>query len=134
MPCSLVDIPGALFHIFAVYICDCKCRPNQIKSTCYARSSQIRAIRKKMVSIMAAEASKCQLRDLVKKFIPESIGKSIEAACRSIFPLQNVLIRKVKVIKKPKFDRKCSYFIHFIYSVHPPAGYLQTRLCRSRGV
>ncbi|KAL8443968.1 hypothetical protein Emag_005752 [Eimeria magna] len=79
-------------------------RPNQIKSTCYARSSQIRAIRKKMVSIMAAEASKCQLRDLVKKFIPESIGKSIEAACRSIFPLQNVLIRKVKVIKKPKFD------------------------------
>lgn len=62
-----------------------------------------------MVSIMAAEASKCQLRDLVKKFIPESIGKSIEAACRGIFPLQNVLIRKVKVIKKPKFDRKWSY-------------------------
>lgn len=84
----------------------CFDRPNQIKSTCYARSSQIRAIRKKMVSIMAAEASKCQLRDLVKKFIPESIGKSIEAACRSIFPLQNVLIRKVKVIKKPKFDRE----------------------------
>lgn len=59
-----------------------------------------------MVTIMAAEASKCQLRDLVKKFIPESIGKSIEAACKGIFPLQNVLIRKVKVIKKPKFDRR----------------------------
>ncbi len=28
----------------------------------------------------------------------------IEKACQSIFPLQNVFIRKVKVLKKPKFD------------------------------
>ena len=28
----------------------------------------------------------------------------IEKACNSIFPLQNVFIRKVKVLKKPKFD------------------------------
>ena len=29
---------------------------------------------------------------------------SIERRCQSIFPLQNVFIRKVKVLKKPKFD------------------------------
>lgn len=40
---------------------------NQIKKTCYAKSSQIRAIRKKMVDIMAAEASKDELKDLVAK-------------------------------------------------------------------
>ncbi|OXB69876.1 UNVERIFIED_CONTAM: hypothetical protein H355_013376 [Colinus virginianus] len=84
--------------------CCCWRRPDQVRSTCYAQTSQIRAIRKKMVTIMAAEASKCQLRDLVKKFIPESIGKDIENACKSIFPLQNVFIRKVKMLKKPKFD------------------------------
>lgn len=81
-----------------------KRKNEQIKSTCYARTSQIRAIRKKMMTIMTNEASKCLLRDLVKKFIPESIGQSIEKACRSIFPLQNVYIRKVKMLKKPKFD------------------------------
>jgi small subunit ribosomal protein S3Ae len=36
--------------------------------------------------------------------MPESIGFEIEKACQSIFPLQNVFIRKVKVLKKPKFD------------------------------
>ncbi len=38
--------------------------------------------------------------------IPNSIGQEIEKVCRGIYPLQNVMIRKVKVIKKPKFDGK----------------------------
>ena len=36
--------------------------------------------------------------------IPESIGADIEKACQCIFPLRDVYIRKVKVLKKPKFD------------------------------
>ena len=36
--------------------------------------------------------------------MPESIGMEIEKACQSIFPLQNVHIRKVKILRKPKFD------------------------------
>ena len=35
---------------------------------------------------------------------PDSIGQEIEKKCEPIFPLQNVFIRKVKVLKKPKFD------------------------------
>ncbi len=35
---------------------------------------------------------------------PDSLGLEIEKKCQSIFPLQNVFIRKVKVLKKPKFD------------------------------
>ncbi len=35
---------------------------------------------------------------------PDSIGLEIEKKCQTIFPLQNVFIRKVKVLKKPKFD------------------------------
>ena len=36
--------------------------------------------------------------------IPDSIGKDIEKKCQSIYPLHDVFIRKVKVLKKPKFD------------------------------
>ena len=36
--------------------------------------TQIRTIRKKMVEIMQREASSCDLKELVGKFIPESIG------------------------------------------------------------
>lgn len=79
-------------------------RPNQIKKTWYAQAGQIRQIRKKMVDIMTAEASKCDLKELVAKFIPETIGKDIEKECAGIFPLQNCYIRKVKVLQQPKFD------------------------------
>merc|ERR1719229_1861606 len=52
-----------------------KRRPDQVKANCYAQSAQIRKIRAKMVEIMNEEAGKVMLRDLVKKLIPESIGK-----------------------------------------------------------
>ena len=52
-----------------------KKRPGQAKRTCYAQSSQIRQIRKKMVEIMMREASSCDLKELVGKFIPEAIGE-----------------------------------------------------------
>lgn len=79
-------------------------RPNQVKKTSYAQASQVRAIRKKMMDIMTREASTSDLKELVQKFIPESIGKEIEKACQTIYPLQNVFIRKVKVLKAPRFD------------------------------
>nr|BAN64635.1 40S ribosomal protein S3Ae, putative [Babesia bovis] len=81
-----------------------KRRPGQLKSTCYIRSSRTRVVRRKMIEVMQREASTTSMREVVKKIIPESIGKEIEKACKSVFPLQNVLIRKIKVLKKPKFD------------------------------
>ena len=36
--------------------------------------------------------------------VTDSIGKEITKSCGKIFPLQNVLVRKVKLLKKPKFD------------------------------
>eukprot|EP00416_Gambierdiscus_australes_P032447 CAMPEP_0171089478 /NCGR_PEP_ID=MMETSP0766_2-20121228/25755_1 /TAXON_ID=439317 /ORGANISM="Gambierdiscus australes, Strain CAWD 149" /LENGTH=267 /DNA_ID=CAMNT_0011547359 /DNA_START=65 /DNA_END=868 /DNA_ORIENTATION=- len=93
---------GYLVRIFVIAFT--KRRPEQVKANCYAQTAQIRRIRKKMVDIMVNEAAKCQLRDFVKKLIPESIGKEIEKQTQGIFPLKDVLVRKVKVLKKPKFD------------------------------
>lgn len=81
-----------------------KKRSNQQKRTCYAQSSQIRRIRRKMVEIMVNSAQGTDLKNLVQKFIPESIGNEIEKATTNIYPLQNVFIRKVKILKAPKFD------------------------------
>ena len=93
---------GFVFRMFALGFT--KRRPNQIRKTTYAQTAQARAIRKKMVDIMTAEASKSDLKGLVGKFIPEAISKQIEKACHGIYPLQNVFIRKVKLIKAPRFD------------------------------
>eukprot|EP00397_Hematodinium_sp_SG-2012_P059263 GEMP01075737.1.p1 GENE.GEMP01075737.1~~GEMP01075737.1.p1 ORF type:complete len:282 (+),score=72.46 GEMP01075737.1:44-847(+) len=79
-------------------------QPNQFKSNCYAQTSQIRRIRQKMVQIIAEDVSKTSLRENVKKFIASSIEKDIVKKTSRIFPLRDVYIRKVKVLKKPKFD------------------------------
>jgi len=76
----------------------------QLKKTSYAQMSQIKAIRKKMVEIITKEASTSNLTDLVRKFVTEYIGEQIKKACQFIYPLNNVIIRKVKTLKKPKFD------------------------------
>ena len=77
-----------LLRLFAIAFT--KRRPNQIKKTTYARTSQIRSIRKKMVEIIQREASSCTLSQLTTKLIPEVIGREIEKATQGIYPLQNV--------------------------------------------
>ncbi|EDO41784.1 predicted protein [Nematostella vectensis] len=93
---------GYLLRMFCIGFT--KRRQNQIKKTAYAKHTQIKAIRKKMVDIITREVSTNDLKEVVNKLIPDSIGKDIEKSCQSIYPLHDVHIRKVKVLKKPKFD------------------------------
>jgi len=93
---------GYLIRLFAIGFT--RRRPTQVSKTTYAQSSQVREIRKKMFEIMTREATSCDLKELVQKFIPEAIGREIEKACKSIYPLQNVYVRKAKILKAPKFD------------------------------
>jgi small subunit ribosomal protein S3Ae len=76
----------------------------QHKATCYANSAQCRAIRAKMVEEMTKIGSGGDLRSMVKTLITADTGAAIEKAAGTIFPIQNCFIRKVKVLKKPKFD------------------------------
>lgn len=93
---------GYLIRLFAIGFT--KRRPSQVRKTTYAQSSQIREIRKKMFEIMTREATSCDLKELVQKFVPEAIGREIEKAARSIYPLQNVYVHKAKLLKAPKID------------------------------
>ena len=95
-------VDGYTLRLFAIGFT--KRQANANKANCYASSAQVRRIRRKMVEIMSAEASKVLLRDLVKRFVTEAIGKEIEKQTKGIYPLKDCFIRKVKMIKKPKFD------------------------------
>jgi small subunit ribosomal protein S3Ae len=77
---------------------------NQLAKTSYAQSSQVKRIRRKMFTVMQREAASSDLKTLVSKFISNSIGERVARECQGIYPLQNVFIRKVKVLKSPKFD------------------------------
>jgi len=95
---------GYVLRIFAIAFT--KKNSKDPKATAYAQTGQVRAIRQKMFQIITEEASKGDLKDLVQKLIanPEPIAAEIEKKANTIYPLENVFIRKVKVMKKPKFD------------------------------
>merc|ERR1711934_1053506 len=75
--CKVKTTDGYILRMFCIAFT--KRRQEQVKQTCYAGSAQVRKIRKKMVEV-------------------------IEKETRGIYPIQNCLMRKVKVVKKPKFD------------------------------
>ncbi len=76
----------------------------QLKATTYAKRSQVKQIRKKMVEIITKAVSKSTLKDVVDKLINEKIPVDITNEVKKIFPIQNCIIRKVKTIKRPRFD------------------------------
>lgn len=98
--CRTTD--GYMVRLFCIAFT--KSQDNQMKLTCYAQSSQIRAIRAKMVETMSELGSKGDLKSLVKELISAPIGEQIEKEASGIFPIKDCYIRKVKVLKKPKFD------------------------------
>ena len=65
---------------------------------------QVRRIRNKMVELITTNIAKSDLKGVVSKLVPDSIAKDIEKACQGIYPLHDVYIRKVKVLKKPRFE------------------------------
>merc|ERR1719391_610535 len=100
--CDIKTADGYTLRLFCIGFT--KRRNNQTKKTSYAQHSQVRAIRKKMIDIIKRETADCDLKSVVDKLIPESLGKEIEKGCEGIYPLQNVFIRKVKTLRSPKLD------------------------------
>ncbi|OXU20687.1 40S ribosomal protein S3a [Nasonia vitripennis] len=78
--------------------------PQSSRKTCYAQHAQVRSIRRKMVELITDEVNKSDLKGVVSKLLPDAIAKDIEKACQGIYPLHDVYIRKVKVLKKPRFE------------------------------
>jgi len=92
------------YHVRMFCIAFTKRNKRQVKATCYAKNSQQKLIRQKMMEIMVGECQKSSLKDLFKNLLSDTITKRITSESSKIFPLENVLIKKVKVLKKPKFD------------------------------
>jgi small subunit ribosomal protein S3Ae len=81
----------------------------QLKATTYAKRSQMKMIRRKMAEVIIRAAAKSTLKDLVDLLIHEKIPVEIIKQAKKIYPIQNCIIRKVKTIKRPRFDSKFDY-------------------------
>lgn len=100
--CAVKTTDGFLLRVFCIGFT--KRHQQQTKKTSYAQHTKVRAIRAKMIEIVQKEISGSDLKEVVNKLIPDSIAKDIEKACVPIYPLHDVYVRKVKILKKPKFE------------------------------
>ena len=76
----------------------------QKKATCYANRSQVRQMRAIMTKIITKECKSSTMKELVYKVLGNDITNEMAKKCKPIFPLENITIRKVKSIKRPKVD------------------------------
>ena len=76
----------------------------QKKATTYAQSAHIQKLRRRTVQIIQKEVASSDITKLVTKLANEVIGRQVEQISQSIYPLQNVLTYKVKVVRQPKSD------------------------------
>lgn len=76
----------------------------QTQKTAYAQSQQVRQIRKKMVEGIRKKFQETDIRQVIENLQTDQVRDQITRECRSIYPLKDVFIRKVKVVKAPKVD------------------------------
>ncbi|CAL8084288.1 unnamed protein product [Calicophoron daubneyi] len=70
----------------------------------YAQATRIKRVRARLVETIQKEVSSCDLKEVVNKLIPDSIAQDARKSASWIYPQADTLIRKVKVLKKPKLD------------------------------
>lgn len=106
---SLIDIvadlrtnDGYILRVLATTFTHRK--QGQKKTNCYAKTSQIKAIRKMFVKHLAKIAAESNISEFASSAINDNLSSRLLAIGKRIFPLSQVLVRKVKVLKKCKID------------------------------
>jgi len=79
-------------------------KQGQVKTNTYAKHSQIRAIRKAFIKIISRVAASSNIADFSSNVLNDTLSGKLLEKGKKIFPLSNVLVRKVKVLKKSKID------------------------------
>jgi len=99
--CKTTD--GYIIRVFVIaFTKDVK--DHQVSMFTYAQSAQIKKIRKKIVNVLQTEVAQGPLSQFVKHLLVDKIESDIKNATNRIYPLDPVVIQKVKIIKKPKMD------------------------------
>jgi len=73
--------------------------------TCYAQSRQTKAIRKCFRDQILALSS-CDSKSVIQKLLPDSIAADCLKNSRLIYPLQDCITKKVKVLKRPAANKQ----------------------------
>ena len=100
--CDVKTNDGYILRVFTIAFT--RKTERQKKATAYALSSQVKLIRKRIVDLINKEVSKANITQVVEAFTSEVIHEKITKEIKRIYPVENVKVRKIKVIQRPKID------------------------------
>jgi len=106
---SLIDVvadvksaDGAILRVLVSTFTSRK--QGQVKNNSFAKSSQIRAIRKRFTEYLARQAAKAGAADFASNCFNDVMSSRLLERGKKVFPLSTCLIRKIKMLKQPKID------------------------------
>ena len=76
----------------------------QVCRNSYANSAQKKAIRRRATQIIRENIMKSDINNVVRKLHTKVMASEIEKSGSQVYPLQNVIIRKVKTLKIPQLS------------------------------
>jgi len=90
-----------VFRVFAMALT--KKQDGQCKKTSYAKTSQVKRIRNRMIEIMQNELADKGTKEFVGRLLVDKCGDAFKKELSFIFPIKDggACIRKVKLIKRP---------------------------------
>lgn len=91
---------GFVFRCFAVALTK-RQEPGQCKKSAYAKTSQVKRMRAKMIEIMNNILGDKSTKFFVGKILADSCSKQFHSELEWIFPVKDAVIKKVKLIKRP---------------------------------
>jgi small subunit ribosomal protein S3Ae len=77
---------------------------NQLSKNTYAKTRLEKWVRFRMTKMVRKLFAKLNINEVVKQLTHDTLVKSLYARCNPILPLRDVKIRKVKIVRSPKFD------------------------------
>eukprot|EP00924_Labyrinthula_sp_SR-Ha-C_P003573 augustus_masked-scaffold_53-processed-gene-1.38-mRNA-1 protein AED:0.27 eAED:0.27 QI:0/-1/0/1/-1/1/1/0/257 len=102
--CDVVTSDGYLLRVFCV--CFTQKDKTQLKKFCYAQREQKKGLRRVMKEVVESEIKENPdgLKSVVQNLIVGSVNEEMKKKMAPVYPVKDVHVRKVKVLKRPKFD------------------------------
>jgi small subunit ribosomal protein S3Ae len=76
----------------------------QKKANSYAKTSEVKKIRKVVTKILLERAAKEDINKFASTILTDDLSKHLEKSANKVYPIRLCLITKVKVLKKSKID------------------------------
>lgn len=89
-----------------------KRQENQLSRNCYAKQRLVKWVRMRITNTLKRRLSKVTINEAVPLITRDILADRLVKRCNPIIPIRDLRIRKVKVVRTPKFDAQAVLAAH----------------------